>query len=1795
MKNEQDKDRMNNNNNKKQVLNNCNENNIHDDIKEKYKENNSYNKIKNNANLYESKRTNKEKYWILYILIYLFCNINSQVNVRKNNINIIIISYSYEITIKVKDIGIKNILSSSTSYSYPCPSKIYLNNELVQDIQDCHYINIIDIDSEIKMEWNNTTINSTKAMFYSCSEITEINMTKFDTSLVTDMSEMFSLCYSLKSLDVSNFVTSNVQTMENMFYKCTDLTSLNLESFTIPSITSVYRMFYDCKNLEYINIKNFEEKKDINFDEIFYNIAPNAVFCLSSCPPPTNFTITSMTSTQVTVSWVGYEWDDFIISYGYQGFSNPDDGTHINVNNGVSYTFTNLYSYTNYDVYIKTNCGSKTSYWIGPLSVYIQTYNLPYNGTNTIYTCSVVIYDHGGPNGNYENYANSILYIYPETSGKVFSITGSVDMETCCDYLNIYNGIGTGGELLGNYNGLNTIPLLVSTSGSLTIKFYTDYSVVSKGFELTVSCMYISKSIYDIINNNKCFSISCDNNWKNIQKIIDQNTTNNQYLYRRKCLNACPDNTTNIDFTCYSNSVLEKCQEYSIESESEDLCIKCNDNYYPTLDNKNNANNFINCYKNNSLEKYYLDNEDLVFKSCYKSCKTCVKNGTLSNHNCLTCEANYEYSLRIGEYFNCYPKCDNYYYFDEEYNFICLDKTECPEDYINLIEEKNECINECSRDPEYKFYFRKKCYKNCPSQLSYESTSKSYFCEIPCNKELPLELTEYQDCTDFCGINAMNNKSCISKYHDEDTNGNLILKNIKKDIITINFDKSILDNNKNIVINESFITFIITNIKIQKNTDNQNVNLGECENILKNEYNLQSTDDLIIFIINAKKNMNGEDKIVFEVYAQINGNSFLTQLDLNLCNNIIKNNEVSKCANYSIESFLEDLCISCCNSYFPKSDDILNRDSFIKCYKDPKGYYLDKEENNYKKCYLSCETCSHRGNYTYHNCDSCSADYSYELNTVNSLNCYNICPYYSYYDSNANKNYCTKDSVCPISHDKLIKEKNLCVEDCSKDPTYKYQFRHTCLKECPLDISEVSLEKEFYCEVKCPKEFPFEIIASQYCVDNCTISERQIGLCKINYESKDEEEDLEAQNKAIDNVKKELTSNFDTSGVDKGNNVIIEQKDSTITISTTDNQKNEKSMNITTINFGECEDRIKEKYDIPKNKSLYILKIDVKQKGLKIPKIEYEVYYPLFGESLIKLNLTVCQESKIDLSIPVELTENIDKMNSSSNYYNDICYTYTSKDGTDISLADRKKQFVNNNLTVCEEDCDFIDYDFGKGKAICSCKVKTNSTTKIGDIVIDTDKLYNSFTNLRNIANIYVLKCYRLIFILEAYKSNYANLILLAIIFFFIISFFIFICKEYKDLIQILNLIIFFRINPSLVKKFKERLKKELNDKFPKPKKKKKKRKVKEKDDDINIINNFDPKRESNKNEIPLYTKIGDKMVRRPSFFNISRIFQRFKRKKNYNHEPTKKKKAKKISFNNKNDDNNNIYNINNEKILKVNSKNHNNKNNDNEIHIPSKNDLPEIIFDKDNLVGNISDDKIYDMFIKINEYTPRELNQLPYKKAKKKDKRSFCIYYISLIKTKHLLFFSFMPAFDYNSRILKIFLFFFNFTVNFIVNALFFSDETMHKIYEDKGDFDFIYNLPQILYSALIAAFINSLMQVLALTSSSFTNLKEIVNNNNIKKNAQETKKFIKLKIFLFFSISIVLLVFFWFYLGCFCAVYRNTQLHLIKDSLISFGTSMIYPFVLYIFPGIFRIPSLKKKKREYLYQLSKAIQIVV
>ena len=94
------------------------------------------------------------------------------------------------------------------------------------------------------------------------------------------------------------------------------------------------------------------------------------------------------------------------------------------------------------------------------------------------------------------------------------------------------------------------------------------------------------------------------------------------------------------------------------------------------------------------------------------------------------------------------------------------------------------------------------------------------------------------------------------------------------------------------------------------------------------------------------------------------------------------------------------------------------------------------------------------------------------------------------------------------------------------------------------------------------------------------------------------------------------------------------------------------SLSISKIDLGDCENLLKDIYDIDDNKELLILKIDIYESYLLFPKVQYELYHPDTRELL---NLTHCQNLTIDIEYEVEIDENeLYIYGPTSDYYNDI-------------------------------------------------------------------------------------------------------------------------------------------------------------------------------------------------------------------------------------------------------------------------------------------------------------------------------------------------------------------------------------------------------------------------------------------------------------------------------------------------------------------------------------------------------------
>lgn len=136
------------------------------------------------------------------------------------------------------------------------------------------YIDKIDANN---LDVSNVTDGS--YMFYSCANSTEINVSQWNTSKIKYFDKMFSNCQSLAFLDVNNWDmisgcslngmfsysgitdidlskwdTSNISNLSNLFFNCTKLKQIDLHTWNTKSVSTCYCLFRGCSSLEFINI-----------------------------------------------------------------------------------------------------------------------------------------------------------------------------------------------------------------------------------------------------------------------------------------------------------------------------------------------------------------------------------------------------------------------------------------------------------------------------------------------------------------------------------------------------------------------------------------------------------------------------------------------------------------------------------------------------------------------------------------------------------------------------------------------------------------------------------------------------------------------------------------------------------------------------------------------------------------------------------------------------------------------------------------------------------------------------------------------------------------------------------------------------------------------------------------------------------------------------------------------------------------------------------------------------------------------------------------------------------------------------------------------------------------------------------------------------------------------------------------------------------------------------------------------------------------------------------------------------
>ena len=633
---------------------------------------------------------------------------------------------------------------------------------------------------------------------------------------------MFRNLTNITNIYFTKFDTSEVTDMRCMFYNCSGITSINLSNFNTSSVTHMGDMFSECQNLKFLDLSNFDTSLVTDMHHLIYQC----------------FNLTSINLKNFNTSKVISMEGMFEATYKLKSLNLK-----------------------------KFNTSSVTS-MLGMFHLCKELTSLDLSNFDI-------------------SKVSKMKYMFKECP--------------LLKFLNIKNFYLSSGSFPDDLFELTN-----------NIKYYclNNSEIPSQLNTLSNNCSYL-----EYLEQNKKYIIEKDE-W--VDNCYMDDTF--KFEYNKTCIQFCPIKTYNssgnicLDLNCsnYLNYDLTecidiipdgyycndshyktidkcniKCQSCDYDSVLNDLCISCNtsNNYYPKLNDSLNNGSSIQCY-NDTLEGYILD--DSIYKPCYHTCKNCLEIGNETNNNCIECISNYSFIDNETEN-NCYEICNFYYYFDSNEKYHCTLNEACPEGY-KLIKNKRKCISNCYKDNLYKFEYEKECYETCPNNTNNSLTNES-ICEkivndLPDTQEYIYTITintkTIEECQPIDFFNGICNSSDINSYSKDQ-----MIEKIKNDIMNGTMDEllsNVLEGDKkDYIIEDDDLIYQITSTYNQNNSLNNNIStiiLGECERILKKEYNISEDLALLIFKIDYFKQGSSIPIIGYEIYHPI------TKIKLNLtyCN-----------------------------------------------------------------------------------------------------------------------------------------------------------------------------------------------------------------------------------------------------------------------------------------------------------------------------------------------------------------------------------------------------------------------------------------------------------------------------------------------------------------------------------------------------------------------------------------------------------------------------------------------------------------------------------------------------------------------------------------------------------------------------------------------------------------------------------------------------------------------------------------------------------------------------------------------
>ena len=176
----------------------------------------------------------------------------------------------------------------------------------------------------------------------------------------------------------------------------------------------------------------------------------------------------------------------------------------------------------------------------------------------------------------------------------------------------------------------------------------------------------------------------------------------------------------------------------------------------------------------------------------------------------------------------------------------------------------------------------------------------------------------------------------------------------------------------------------------------------------------------------------------------------------------------------------------------------------------------------------------------------------------------------------------------------------------------------------------------------------------------------------------------------------------------------------------------------------------------------------------------------------------------------------------------------------------------------------------------------------------------------------------------------------------------------------------------------------------------------------------------------------------------------------------------------------------------------------------------------------------------------------------------------------------TFLACDDYNLFYIKVPKFIFILCTLITVNVFLFSDKSIHKLFISGVSYYFNYQILQITLSVIITYFIETFLCFLTFTDKYVYEIKYLQKKEFNGDKIFNLLKCIKNKLIIFCCFIVIVLIFYWYSVSAFCAVYPNTQKIFLIDFLLSFIFLSLIPFIVYAIVALFRIMSLKDKYRK-------------